>query len=195
MFIPPIVSTILYTIASIIFIIALIGRLFQVVAISEEILLLIHTILVLVEGIKQYEEYESYLKEINDTINVTKKEIQTAQGLINGKEMQIVKGENFNSRSPVQLSLIKASWCSACKQYLSSDSFNELQSSIPFPVVFKVYDIDADAGVLNAELGVQKEQIKFVPVFLISSQQGTALYKDSVYDTQKVLSTAMSVLN
>ena len=101
--------------------------------------------------------------------------------------MQKKKKQSTEHFEPtIQLSLVKASWCSACKQYLSSDSFTELQRSIQYPFVFKMYDLDSDASMLLTDLGIQRNEIKFVPTVLITSRQETSMYK-SRYTIQQRL--------
>ena len=119
-------STIVYVVCAGLFIIALIGRvILKAVFISEDLLLAVHTLLLIIEAFKQYEEYLSefqdkykLVKDMTQKINDVSAQVQQVQ-----QQQQTSPGvstEHFGG-NVVQLILIKAEWCSACKQYLVSE--------------------------------------------------------------------------
>ena len=125
-------STIVYVVCAGLFIIAFIGRvILKAVFISEDLLLAVHTLLLIIEAFKQYEEYLSefqdkykLVKDMTQKINDVSAQVQQVQ-----QQQQTTTGastEHFGS-NVVQLILIKAEWCSACKQYLASESYSTLQ--------------------------------------------------------------------
>ena len=127
-------STIVYVVCAGLFIIALIGRvILKAVFISEDLLLAVHTLLLIIEAFKQYEEYLSefqdkykLVKDMTQKINDVSAQVQQVQQQQN---ITNVSTEHFGG-NVVQLILIKAEWCSACKQYLASESYSTLQKII-----------------------------------------------------------------
>ena len=106
-----------------------------------------------------------------------------------------VSTEHFGG-NVVQLILIKAEWCSACKQYLASESYSTLQKIIMshnLPVLLKVYDIDKDAFKYESEFKIQRNSIKFVPTLLFNTSSGIMMFKDNIYDNDKIMQTVLDV--
>jgi thiol-disulfide isomerase/thioredoxin len=198
-------STIVYVACSVLFVIALIGRVvLKAVFISEDLLLAVHTLLLIIESLKQYEEYLSEFhdkyKHVKDTVNQKINDLtaQAEQQVQQQVQQQIGTGlstEHFGG-NVVQLVLLKAEWCSACKQYLASESYQTLQKLImshSLPVLLKVYDIDKDTQKYESEYKIQKNSIKFVPTLLFNTCAGIMMFKDNIYDNNKIMQTIMDV--
>ena len=61
------------------------------------------------------------------------------------------------------------------------------------PVLLKVYDIDKDAFKYESEFKIQRNSIKFVPTLLFNTSTSIMMFKDNIYDNNKIMQTVLDV--
>ena len=61
------------------------------------------------------------------------------------------------------------------------------------PVVLKIYDIDKDTTKYESEFKIQRNSIKFVPTLLFNTSSGIMMFKDNIYDNDKIMQTVLDV--
>lgn len=177
----------IYLIVGIVLVIFLIGKIvFRVLWFSENVVMAAQTGLVLLEAYRRHKVWADAMK------NNVVRGIRNMEGF----------GFNCNATTDTtaRISLVKASWCQACRRYSESGMWQSLKAQIAevlpsFSFSFDVYDIDNDSEFIRQNLGVDRKMIKYVPAMFVSTSSRNAAYTGDVYDNDNIVRTIHEILS
>lgn len=160
--------TIVYLSFAILFVVHLVGKLaFGTVILADEFIILMN---IVVFGIEAYKNGSEVRSQVGEMI----------------RDNPLV-GEMFTVSSSAVV-LVRASWCSACKKYTQSGSWDALRATGAPDTHFYAYDIDTDRDTLRS-LGIDAAAVRFVPTVFVVRNGVATQFQGNVYDNNAILAT------
>ena len=138
---------------------------------TEFLLIIIHGLVILIETYKNFMEY----------IETTEHKEKFCDAFATG----------------LDVFLVKADWCSACKMFLHNKKWEDIQTQLTKEVSgsfvnFKSYDISSDE--ISSVLKIDVKSIPYVPCIYIRTPEGFFMYKDNIYNTSDVVSVVKALI-
>lgn len=176
-----------YWLATLVFIAAVVARVaFKVDWISDNVLFTVLAVTFALEALKS-----NRLHTIQVAIDqmVLNSDTSYSSSVFNEVTTDQTSYDNVTSNGAT-IVLAKASWCGACKAYISSKRWEALQASAPNMIDFQMLDIDQNRKELG-DYGISSSDITFVPTmfFCLPSVGNVFHYEGDVTDNDATIAS------